>query len=36
MKVEELERAIHKEIDRVKSGDVTKEELERVKINTQS
>ncbi|NPA60811.1 MAG: insulinase family protein [Epsilonproteobacteria bacterium] len=36
VKVEELERAIHKEIDRVKSGDVTKEELERVKINTKA
>jgi len=36
VKIENLEKAIHKEIERLKRGDVTKEELERVKINTKA
>jgi len=36
VKIEDLEKEIHKEIERIKSGDVTKEELEKVKINTKA
>jgi len=36
IKIEDLEKAIHVEIEKLKSGDVTKEELEKVKINTKA
>ena len=36
IKIEDLEKEIHKEIEKLKSGDVTKEELEKVKINTKA
>jgi len=36
IKIEDLEKEIHKEIEKIKSGDVTKEELEKVKINTKA
>ena len=36
IKIENLEKAIHVEIEKLKSGDVTKEELEKVKINTKA
>lgn len=36
IKIEDLEREIHKEIDKLKSGDVTKEEINKVIINTKS
>ena len=36
VKIEDLEKAIHEEIDKIKKGDVTQEELEKVKINTKA
>ncbi len=36
VKIENLEEAIHKEIDKIKEGGVTKEELEKVKINAKA
>jgi predicted Zn-dependent peptidase len=36
IKIEDLEKEIHNEIEKLKSGDVTKEELEKVKINTKA
>ncbi len=36
VKIEDLEKAIHEEIDKIKNGGVTKEELEKVKINAKS
>ena len=36
IKVEDLEKAILNEIEKLKAGDVTKEELEKVKINAKS
>jgi len=36
IKIEDLEKEIHKEIEKIKSGDVTKEELDKVKINTKA
>ena len=36
VKIEDLEKAIHIEIEKIKSGDVTKEELEKVKINAKA
>ena len=33
VKIEDLEKAIHQEIDKIKSGEVTREEIEKVKIN---
>ncbi len=36
VKIEDLEEAIHKEIDKIKDGGVTKEELEKVKINAKA
>jgi len=36
VKIEDLENAIHQEIEKIKSGDVTKEELEKVKINAKA
>ena len=36
VKIEDLEQAILKEIEKLKSGDVTKEELEKVKINAKA
>lgn len=36
VKIEDLEKEIHKEIEKIKSGDVTKEELEKVKINAKA
>ncbi|MBU1669110.1 insulinase family protein [bacterium] len=34
--IEDLEKEIHTEIEKIKSGDVTKEELEKVKINAKA
>lgn len=36
VKIEDLEKEIHKEIDKLKAGDVTKEELDKVIINAKS
>ena len=36
VKIEDLEKEIHIEIEKLKSGDVTKEELEKVKINAKA
>ncbi|MCK4442257.1 MAG: insulinase family protein [Sulfurovaceae bacterium] len=36
IKIEDLERAIHKEIDKIKAGNVTQKELDRVKINSKA
>ncbi len=36
VKIENLEKAIHQEIDKIKKGDVTQEELEKVKINAKA
>jgi predicted Zn-dependent peptidase len=36
VKIEDLEQEILKEIEKLKSGDVTKEELEKVKINAKA
>jgi len=36
VKIEDLEKEIHIQIEKLKSGDVTKEELEKVKINTKA
>ncbi len=36
VKIEDLEKEILKEIEKLKSGDVTQEELEKVKINTKA
>jgi len=36
IKIEDLEKEIHIEIEKLKSGDVTVEELEKVKINTKA
>ncbi len=36
VKIEDLEKAIHTEIEKIKNGDVTQEELEKVKINTKA
>jgi len=36
VKIEDLEKEIHKEIDKLKSGLVTQEELEKVKIGTKA
>jgi len=36
IKIDELEKAIHQEIERLKSGDVTKEELDKVIINAKA
>ncbi len=36
VKIEDLEKAIHEEIDKIKNGEVTKEEIEKVKINTKA
>jgi len=36
VKIEDLEKAIHEEIDKIKKGEVTKEELEKVKINAKA
>ncbi len=36
VKIEDLEKDIHIEIDRLKSGDVTKEEIDKVIINAKS
>ena len=36
VKIEDLEKEILAEIEKVKAGDVTKEELEKVKINTKA
>ncbi len=36
VKIEDLEKAIHKEIEKIKKGDVTQEELEKVKINAKA
>jgi predicted Zn-dependent peptidase len=36
VKIEDLEKAIHEEIEKIKEGGVTKEELEKVKINAKA
>ncbi len=36
VKIEDLEKAIHQEIDKIKKGDVTQKELEKVKINAKA
>ncbi len=36
IKIEELEKAIHHEIEKIKKGDITQEELEKVKINAKA
>ena len=36
VKIEDLEKEIHIQIEKLKSGDVTKEELEKVKINAKA
>jgi predicted Zn-dependent peptidase len=36
VKIEDLENEIHIQIEKLKSGDVTNEELEKVKINTKA
>jgi predicted Zn-dependent peptidase len=36
VKIEDLEKEIHIQIEKLKSGDVTNEELEKVKINTKA
>ena len=36
VKIEDLEKAIHEEIEKIKKGDVTQEELEKVKINAKA
>ena len=36
VKIEDLEKEIHIQIEKIKSGDVTKEELEKVKINAKA
>lgn len=36
VKIEDLEKAIHDEIEKIKKGDVSQEELEKVKINTKA
>ena len=36
VKIEDLEKAIHQEIEKIKKGDVTQEELEKVKINAKA
>ena len=36
VKIEDLEKEIHKQIEKLKSGDVSKEELEKVKINAKA
>jgi len=36
IKIEDLEKAIHQEIEKIKKGDVTQEELEKVKINAKA
>jgi len=36
IKIEDLEKEIHKEIEKLKAGDVTQEELEKVKINAKA
>ncbi len=36
VKIEDLEKAIHEEINKIKDGNVTQEELEKVKINTKA
>ena len=36
VKIEDLEKEIHKEIEKIKAGDVSKEELDKVKINTKA
>jgi len=36
VKIEDLEKAIHEEIDKIKKGDITQEELEKVKINAKA
>ncbi len=36
VKIEDLEKEILKEIEKIKAGEVTKEELEKVKINTRA
>ena len=36
IKIEDLEKEIHQEIEKIKKGDVTQEELEKVKINAKA
>jgi predicted Zn-dependent peptidase len=36
IKIEDLEKAIHEEIEKIKEGGVSKEELDRVKINSKA
>ena len=36
VKIEDLEKEIHKEIDKIKAGDVSQEELEKVKVNAKA
>lgn len=36
VKIEDLEKAIHEEIDKIKKGGVTKEELNKIKINAKA
>jgi len=36
IKIEELEQALHEEINKIKEGNVTQEELEKVKINAKA
>jgi len=36
VKIEDLEKAIHEEIEKIKKGKVTQEELEKVKINAKA
>ena len=36
VKIEDLEKEIHQEIEKIKKGDVTQEELEKVKINAKA
>jgi predicted Zn-dependent peptidase len=36
VKIEELEKAIHEEINKIKKGEITQEELEKVKINAKA